>query len=134
MGDPAQRPAPPRQVIGGRIGQQAPSLPAFSPRPAPAFGQRGGWELASVTILLVGIGLLFLGNLFWPGILIVIGIANFMRMAGSGRTSQGVRNTLWLFGLAFLFMVPRLFFPGILVLVGLNALLTAMTHGGRRWP
>ncbi|MEI7646132.1 MAG: zinc ribbon domain-containing protein [Chloroflexales bacterium] len=134
MGDPAPRPAPPRRAISGDIVQGPPSLPTFRPQPTSAFGQRSGWEAASAAILLIGIGLLFLGKLFWPGILIVIGVANFMRMAGSGRVTQGMRNTLWLFGLAFLFMVPRLFFPGILVLVGLNALMMAIMRSGRRWP
>jgi hypothetical protein len=89
----------------------------------------------SVAILLIGIGVLFLGRLFWPGILIVVGIANFMRLAGHGRAAHGLRSTLWLFGLAILFMgSSKLFFPGILVLVGLSALITAATRGGRRWP
>ena len=133
IGDPAPRPDPPRPAIGG-IGQGGPSLPTLRPQPVPSFGQRNGWEAVSAAILLIGIGVLFLGRFFWPCILIVIGAANFMRMAGSGRAAQGVRNTFWLFGLALLFMVPHLFFPGILVLAGLSALMTAAMRRGHRWP
>jgi hypothetical protein len=37
-----------------------------------------------------------------------------------------------MFGLTFLFLVPRLFFPGILVLVGLNALIAGALRSARR--
>jgi ribosomal protein L40E len=133
IGDPAPRQAPPRQAIGG-IGQGAPSLPAFSPRLRPTRGRRRDWNIAGVALLLIGIGLLMLGKLFWPGILIVIGLANFVRLAGNDRVLPGVRNLLWFFGLALIFVVPRLFLPGMLVMIGLNAMISNMIRSGRRWP
>ncbi|MBX0330582.1 zinc ribbon domain-containing protein [Oscillochloris sp. ZM17-4] len=132
MGDPAPQPAPPRPAISGDVIQGAPTMPTFQRARRAAPGRSRDWEAASVAVFLIGIALLFFSKLFWPGILIVIGLSNFVRVAGRGQIGVGLRNTFWLFGLAFLFMMPRLFFPGILVLVGLSALLEAIMRGARR--
>jgi ribosomal protein L40E len=133
MGDPALLQTPPRQAIGG-VGPGAPSLPTFSPRPQPSHGRQRDTTMISVALLLIGIGVLFLGKLFWPGILVVIGLANFVRLAGNDRVLPGVRNLLWFCGIAFLFVVPRLFLPGMLVLIGLNAMISGMIRSRRQWP
>lgn len=133
MGDPAPAPLPPRPAISGDVIQGPPALPSFRPQPPPALGRPRDWEVASVAVFMIGLGLLFFfSKLFWPGILIVIGVSNFVRFAGRGHIAVGLRNVLWLFGLALLFMLPRLFFPGIFVLIGLSAILEALIRGGRR--
>ena len=133
MSDAATRLALPRRA-NENIGQGTPSLPAFRPRQAQVAGSQISGNVLSTAILMIGIGLLFLGHLFWPGILVLLGIVIFVRMSASGYTVQGVRSAIWLFGLAFLFMVPHLFLPGIFVLIGLNALISGMIRNGRRWP
>ncbi|NNJ13136.1 zinc ribbon domain-containing protein [Chloroflexales bacterium ZM16-3] len=135
MGDPAPRPAPPRQAISGDVIQGAPAMPTFRPARQPSLGRSYNGETASIAVFLIGLGLLFaFSKLFWPGILIVIGLSNFVRVASRGQIGAGVRTTLWLFGLAFLFMMPmqRLFLPGILVLIGLSALLDGIIRSRRR--
>ncbi len=101
MGDPAPRPAAPRQAIGGDVIQGAPVLPTFSQRPRQR-AHRRDWEAASMAIFLIGLGVLLLSGAFWPGILIVVGLSSFVQVAGKGRVAEGLRNTFWLFGLAFL--------------------------------
>lgn len=132
IGDPAPQPGAPRPAIGGDVLPGPPPVPAYGPRPGRPRRRRGEWDGLSGAIFLVGIGVLFLSRMFWPGILIVIGLSSFVQVAGRGRIGQGVRNTFWLFGLAFLFMMPRFFFPGILILVGISALLEVMVRSGRR--
>lgn len=131
MGTSALHPNRVPQMRSNEIDQSAPSLPSFRPPPRRTVGQQRDWEVAGIAIFLIGLGLLLFSKAFWPGILIVIGLANFMRVASRGRIIQGMRNIFWLFGLAFLFMMPRLFFPGIFVLVALSALLEAMIF--RQW-
>jgi len=133
MSGAATRLASPRRV-NGDIGQGTPSLPAFRPHQPPVAGPQISGNVLSTAVLMIGLGLLFLGHLFWPGILVLLGIVNFVRMSASGYTLQGVRSAIWLFGLAFLFMVPHLFLPGMFVLIGLNALISGMIRNGRQWP
>lgn len=133
MGDPAPQPAPSRPVISGDLIPNPPALPSFSRNTQPTLGRPRDWEVASIAVFMIGLGLLFFfSRLFWPGILIVIGISNLVRFAGRGKIAVGLRNVLWLFGLAFLFMMPRLFFPGIFLLIGLSAIMEALIRGVRR--
>lgn len=124
----------PAPTIGAPLGQ--PSLPTAprraapgSARPAPPLPRhsrrsRAGWNAAGGAIFLICLGvLLLLKAPFFPAILVVAGITDFVRKAGTGRAAGGLRSLLWLFGIAFLFFMPKLFWPGILVLVGLNVLL-----------
>ncbi|NTV65211.1 MAG: zinc ribbon domain-containing protein [Oscillochloris sp.] len=132
MGDPAAQAPPPRAVITGDVLPGTPVLPAFGPRRRARSGRSRDWEIASIAVFMIGLGLLFLfSRLFWPGILLVIGISNFVRFAGRGQIGVGLRSVLWLFGLAFLFMLPKLFFPGIFVLIALSAILEALLRGAR---
>jgi hypothetical protein len=59
----------------------------------------------------------------WPGMLIIFGVVAFVVEALRGRYLSGLRGVIWLFGLAFIFMVPRLIWPGIVILIGLSVLL-----------
>jgi hypothetical protein len=134
MGDPAPRPVPPPPLINGDVIPAPPALPSFSRNTQPAMGRPRDSEMASVAAFMIGLGVLFFffSRFFWPGILIVIGVSNLVRFVGRGNVTVGVRNVLWLFGLAFLFMMPQAFFPGILVLIGLSAIIEALIRSTRR--
>ncbi|MFV9506622.1 MAG: zinc ribbon domain-containing protein [Oscillochloridaceae bacterium umkhey_bin13] len=83
-------------------------------------------------IFLVGMGLLFLLRLpFWPMILVVVGLASFVSEALRGRLFNALQGSFWMFGLAFLFTVPRLFIPGIIILVGVSVLLGWLDKANR---
>lgn len=133
MGDPAPQPVPPRPAISGDVIQGRPAMPTFAPQARPTLGRPRDWDVASVAVFMIGLGLLFFfSKLFWPGLLIVVGVSNFIRFAGRGNIDVGLRSVLWLFGLAFLFILPKLFFPGIFFLIGMSAILEALLRTMRR--
>lgn len=123
---PASAPGP------GTPQRLARSAPAPAPPIARRRGRGGGHGAITGAIMLIGLGALLLLKLpFWPGILIVVGLASFLGEAMRGRYINALSSVLWLFGLAFLFMVPRLWWPGILVLVGLSVLLGLLRQSTR---
>ncbi len=121
---PATLPTPPAPPVLAR-----PQL--RQPRPTPQFApvapSRARWprlKHLSSAVLIIGIGLILLLKIpFWPTILIVCGLSSFLSAAGRGRMGGGLRSAIWLFGLTFLFSVPRLFVPGMIALVGLSIIL-----------
>ncbi|NJM06066.1 hypothetical protein HC891_07480 [Candidatus Gracilibacteria bacterium] len=52
----------------------------------------------------------------------LVGITSFISSIGRHRPQDGLAGLIWMFGLAFLFTVPKFFFPGILVLIALSIL------------
>lgn len=84
--------------------------------------------------MLIGVGLLlFLKLPFWPMILVVVGIATYVREVARGRIRQAFSSTIWLFGIAFLISVPRLLVPGLIILVGVSILLN-LAKQRTNWP
>ncbi|EFO80208.1 hypothetical protein OSCT_1942 [Oscillochloris trichoides DG-6] len=125
MGDTGTPTAPAPILSGNVIG--TPDLTRQQPaNPAP-FGRPSDWNMASGIVFLIGLGtlMIFFPKLVWPGILVIIGITNFIRASGHGDVVGGTRSVLWLFGMALLFLMPRLLVPGIFVLIALSAIFEA---------
>ncbi len=99
----------------------APPPPASPPRPPRWFVQRE--KEFSGAVWLIGLGLLFLTNLFWPGILVLVGLSAAVHEAAQGQAGKAVRSVIFFTGMALLFWV-NLFWPGILILAGVTALLS----------
>lgn len=127
-GRPIAAPAP---APTGGPQSLAPAGPVRAPRQRWR-GRSGVWEGAVGAAFLIGLGALFLLKLpFWPGILIVAGVAAFISEAARGRYYKGLTSVIWLFGLAFLFTVPRLWWPGMFAIIGLNILLDMLRRSLR---
>ncbi|MEI8308398.1 MAG: zinc ribbon domain-containing protein [Chloroflexales bacterium] len=133
MSNAAPRPAPPRHAIGN-VSQRVPSLPTHKPQQTLIPGLQISKNVSGIGIVMIGLGLISLGHFFWPGILILIGVVNFFRMSSSGHSLQGVRNILWFFGIALIFLEPFLFLPCLFILIGMNAIISEMIRSGQRWP
>ncbi|MBV9787098.1 MAG: zinc ribbon domain-containing protein [Chloroflexi bacterium] len=105
------------------------TMPAPAPMPAPAVPHTAGHirhfphlNQASGAFFLIGLGVLFLTNSFWPGILVLIGVTAFLSEAGKGRANNALMPLVFFIGLAFLFGTGMIW-PGILILLGIMALL-----------
>jgi hypothetical protein len=81
-------------------------------------------------IFLIGLGLLFLTDGIFPGILLVVGITSFLRESAQGRPHRALNTLIFFAGLTMLFWFDAIF-PGILFLLGLMALLNA--RRGFQW-
>ncbi|WP_298821700.1 zinc ribbon domain-containing protein [Chloroflexus sp.] len=114
---------------------QAPSSQArTAPTPQPQPASRG--NEAGIVFLLIGAALLIplflrLPLAVWPNILMLLGIIQLIVHFQRGALISGIRNAIWLFGLGFLFLMPRLFFPGLLLLIGLSILLESWRRMGK---
>jgi hypothetical protein len=90
-------------------------------------GQKEALEGASGGIMLIGIGVLFLLDAFWPGILVVIGLASLPGSVARKGFWAGIQSFVWLAGLAVLFATDT-FWPGILILIGVSILAGAVVR------
>lgn len=70
-------------------------MPAISKRPEQVFGG----------VMLIGIGILFLTDYWWPGIVLVVSIATLARDKTEGRRIIANRVALGLLGLGLVFVV-----------------------------
>lgn len=76
-------------------------------------------------LFLIGLGILFFTNLWWPGILLVIWITLFTRQFLIGRMYDSIISSVVLLGLFFAslfnydwsFLVPILFIVGGLIII-----------------
>jgi len=110
------------------------AAPAAAPVPAPRRSTRKARtkhkKAPLAAIWLIGLGILFLTELFWPGILVLIGISSYVDKAARGKRDEGLNTLVFFAGLALLFLT-ELFWPGILVLAGAMWLLN--NRSGRGW-
>lgn len=81
-----------------------------------------GLNARSGAIFLIGLGLLFFTDSFWPGILALVGVAGAMDELSNGDVRAAATVLIFMGGMAVLFFTGT-FWPGILVLIGLVALL-----------
>lgn len=74
-------------------------------------------------VFLIGLGVLFLGNIvsFWPGILYVIGASAIARGVAEGQAWYNVSGGLWMIGLGLVFQFG-FSLPLLLILVGVGML------------
>ncbi|NJN19675.1 MAG: zinc-ribbon domain-containing protein [Oscillochloris sp.] len=107
---------------------QAPQLPVPASAPSQAryqrshrFPRRNYRHLAGGAFL-IGLGVLFLTGLFWPGILGLIGLVGALEELAKGKTRAAGMSLVFFGGMAFLFATD-LFWPGILILLGILALI-----------
>jgi serine/threonine protein kinase len=115
-------------------GPQVPPTPPVAPTAPRQPARRrhpGVWGGAIGTaIFFLGLAFLAVNNLWWPGILVVLGMSGLFSSAVAGRLREAVSSAVLFLGLAFI-AVNNLWWPGILVLLGIVALLNALLHP--RW-
>ncbi len=78
---------------------------------------------------LIGLGLLFLLNWFWPGILLLIGVTALVDQWFKGRPAKGLITLLLFGGLALVLSVGvglQIVFPIALITLGLVGLVDAL--------
>ncbi len=121
--DPAAAPALPSQPT---------AAPQASPRPSRKARKRQGRSKgdASGWIFLLGFILLLSTNSFWPGILLLIGVVNYVKHSARGRAHKAVKHLFFWIGLAFLFWA-KLFWLGIIPLLLASSLLGGRRHAWR---
>lgn len=119
----------------GRPAAPAPPAPADLPAaPGRSGGRRrgslfdGSWRpmahglsARSGAIFLIGLGVLFFTNTFWPGILALLGVTGAIDELGNGNPRAAAMVLVFMGGMAVLFFTGW-FWPGILILLGLVAL------------
>lgn len=113
-----------------------PRPPELAPSPAPAPSRpprarrNGQRSVPTAAIWLIGMGILFLTNLIWPGVLVLVGLTSYVEQEARGKREAGLSSLVFFSGLALLFLTD-LFWPGILVLAGAMWLLNS--RNGRGW-
>jgi len=86
--------------------------------------------LLTGALWLIGLGLLFVTNTFWPGVLVLAGLTAYITESARGRHTDAVRGLVTLTGMAVLFRFG-LFWPWILIVMGVVALLSPELRGRR---
>ncbi len=104
--------------------QVPPIAPAASRQSARRRHPRIWGGSVGTAIFFLGLVFLAANNLWWPGILILLGITSLFSSAVVGRWREAVSSAVFFLGLAFL-ATYHLWWPGILVLFGILALLNA---------
>ena len=66
-------------------------------------------------VFLIGLAVLLIKGLLWPGILILLGVTLLVSQSSRGRPDRAIGGMIWLVGLAVLFGTGK-FWPGIVVL------------------
>jgi len=109
-----------------------PPVAPAAPRRQPAHLRRHPmfWRSIGTAIFFLGLVFLAVTNLWWPGILVLLGMSSLVSSAGAGRRREAVSSAVFFLGMAFL-AVTNLWWPGILVLLGIVTLLNALLH--LRW-
>ncbi len=109
-----------------------PVVPQASPQPSRKARKRQGRSRgnASGWIFLLGFFLLLSTNSFWPGILLLIGVVNYVKHSARGRAHKAVKHLFFWIGLAFLFWA-KLFWLGIIPLLLASSLLAGRRHAWR---
>jgi len=128
-----------------RLGQSpmpaytAPASVSASPAPSSvpsgkaAQGKNKQWSKstqrkdAGTIIFLIGLGILFLTNTFWPGILVLLGITSYYNESARGHERRAMQGLIFFVGLA-LIAWTNFWWPGILILIG-----ASMLFGNRGW-
>ncbi len=80
-------------------------------------------------VFLIGLGVLFLLDWFWPGILILVGVSSFINQWAKGNLTGGL-TSLAIFGGIVLFLevgiTGSVILPAFLIFVGLLSLIKAL--------
>ncbi|GEM_PF-819177 len=84
------------------------------------YGPRRGNQVSGA-VFLIGLGLLFLTNFWWPGILFVLGAAAIAQGLSEGRGWYALQGGIWLIGIGLVFSVG-FSLPLLLILLGLSML------------
>jgi hypothetical protein len=84
------------------------------------YGPRRGNQVSGA-VFLIGLGLLFLTNFWWPGILFVLGAAAIAQGLSEGRGWYALQGGIWLIGIGLVFSIG-FSLPLLLILIGLSML------------
>ena len=122
-------------ATGSTVALNAPveiPTPVAAPQPRPSTGLFPAGRTNELTgaLWLIGLGLLFVTNTFWPGVLVLAGLTAYITESARGRHTDAVRGLVTLTGMAVLFRFG-LFWPWILILMGVVALLSPELRGRR---
>lgn len=102
-----------------------PAAPVTATRQAsPSHSSSRRWQASDATpgIWLIGIGVLLLTGSFFPGILVLIGLTQYMKESGRGRYAKASQSLAFFLGLATIFWLG-LSWPLILLWGGLLMIL-----------
>jgi ribosomal protein L40E len=76
-------------------------------------------------IFLIGLSLLMMRGIMWPGIILLGGLCLLLTSIGRERYTEGIKICIWTAGLAF-FLSSKWIWPGILLLIGVNFLIDTL--------
>lgn len=72
-------------------------------------------------VFIIGLAIMFMTGMWWPGMLFVIGFSNLARGMAEGREWYSIQGALWMIGLGVVFTVG-FSLPLLLILIGLSTL------------
>lgn len=103
------------------------------PSQIPQFGGINPTILQGILVGVFFIGLAFIArfNLWWPGMMVLVGGLALVWSAVNGYLREGIHGAIWLLGLAFI-AAFNLWWPGILVLVGLSVIINSVLKSSSR--
>ncbi len=113
---PSKRTQPARTIIvDNRRGAHAPTPPVVIDNRRIARPRKRRSD-PSGGLFLIGLAILLMTNTFWPGILLLIGLKQYVKENARGRVGRALRRLVFFGGLALLFW-SNFFWPGILLLL-----------------
>ena len=79
-------------------------------------------------VWLIGLGILFATNFWWPGVLFLVGAGALAQGLAEGRGWYALQGSLWAFGLGVAFLLGAHFIAAVLITLGLSMLLGAIVR------
>lgn len=88
-------------------------------------------DAVSGGVFLIGLGILFFFNWFWPGILILVGVVGFIHQWAKGQLVNGLTTLIIMCGLALVLSAGfqwRIVLPIGLIILGCIGLINAFRN------
>lgn len=117
-GNLASRPVPP-PVVSHQQSSQANPVGTIFGLPAQML------DGIACGIFLIGLSLLMMRGIMWPGIILLGGLCLLLSTVGRERYTEALKVCIWTAGLAF-FLSSKWIWPGILLLIGVNFLIDTL--------
>ena len=110
--------------LAGPVAAEQPPAPQAAASSGSSFGPRQAVPIGA--IWLIGIAVLAITGLWWPGILVLVGLTAFVSMINQGRLDQALSSLIFFCGMAVIAWF-NWWWPGMLILIGVMMLLNAGT-------